>query len=242
MERHRFWELDLARAAAAIGMIAYNWAFALNYFGRADFDLNSGALWALGRMVAFGFVFIAGVSMAISFENASRKLKPSALRRKYLKSGLKIFLFGVCITIATYLFDPKATIWFGVLHLIGISALLAYPLLKNQVKTSTLILLSIPILVAGSYLQNFSFDSPVLLWLGLWPSGWYTFDYFPLLPWAGIFFLGIAMGMKLLRHHAMHNYPAKPSPLLYTALLFGRNTLAIYLIHQPLLLAFILIS
>ena len=42
--------------------------------------------------------------------------------------------------------------------------------------------------------QNVALPFPWLLWLGLPPVRYATFDYFPLLPWFGLILLGIWLG------------------------------------------------
>jgi uncharacterized membrane protein len=84
-----------------------------------------------------------------------------------------------------------------------------------------------------------SAGSPWLLWLGLAPEGFYSLDYLPLLPWFGVVLMGIALGDFL--YHGYKRRIALPDlggALLVRPLAFlGRNSLLIYFVHQPALIA-----
>ncbi|MFH1750760.1 MAG: heparan-alpha-glucosaminide N-acetyltransferase [Candidatus Micrarchaeota archaeon] len=243
----RFWQIDFARGIAVILMVAYNWLFALVYLERANFPIHDVPYWLLARLIAFSFVFLAGISLSISYARSRKKLNAQALNRKYLLRGLKIFGMGLLITLATYLYEPSATIWFGVLHLIGVSILLAIPMmgLKRKGKAFGIAALAIGL---GVILQQSTFDFPYLLWLGLWPTGWNTFDYFPLLPWFGFFLLGIISWKKYFIGRAGNARPVfnqkslKVPPLTAPIAFLGRHSLFVYLVHQPILLLMLMLT
>ena len=108
-----------------------------------------------------------------------------------MKRSLWIFGLAMGVTLVTYFFIREGFIVFGVLHLIGVSLLLAYPFLRLNGANFVFGLLFI---LGGLSLQSLSVDSPWLLWLGLAPAGFYSVDYFPLLPWFGVILIGVAFG------------------------------------------------
>ena len=124
---------------------------------------------------------------------------------------------------------------FGILHFIGLSIILVPPFLKRP-------FWSLPAgvfcIIAGNYLENFRFGFPWLLWLGFIPEQFFTVDYFPLLPWFGVFLLGVFLGNLLYPGYRRvfclpdlsGNIPVKGMAFL------GRHSLVIYLLHQPVLL------
>ena len=61
-----------------------------------------------------------------------------------------------------------------------------------------------------------------------------TEDYVPLAPWAGVMMLGIGAGHALARgnFHALTSLALSPKWLQW----LGRHSLAVYMIHQPILL------
>ncbi len=230
----RFWEVDSLRGVAIVMMIAFHLLFDLDYFRGPGFDLYSGFWFLFGRATVLIFLLLTGVSLTLSYSRALKGgvVKPS----RYLKRGLRIFLYGLAITLITWLLLPKGVIVFGVLHLIGISIILAYPFLKFRIPN---LLLGIVLIILGLFLQTLVFDFPWLLWLGLKPPAFYSFDYLPLLPWFGVVLIGIFLGNFLYPNYRRGFGIRDLSGFIpFRALSFlGRHSLIIYLLHQPVLLA-----
>lgn len=232
----RFWEIDFLRGLAVIAMIVFHFLFDLNLFASYSFDLHSGLWFLVGRFAAFTFIFLVGLSLTISYSKAKQQLPREKLFAKYLWRGLRIFFLGMLITIFTFLFFPQATIWFGVLHLIGFSIILACFFIPFKRLN---LFFAFAFILAGLFISTVRFDWPWLLWLGFYPSGLYTFDYYPLLPWFGIVLLGLYAGKSL---YPKAQRTQKPGDLSGTqpikALCFlGRHALVIYFLHQPILVA-----
>ncbi len=191
------------------------------------------------RFIASMFLFIVGVSLILSYSKVKKESKKSVIL-KYLKRGLKIFSLGLLITAVTWAFFPNDFIIFGILHLIGISIILVIPLLKFKRLNLILGLITISL---GFFLEQFRFGFDWLLWLGFIPNNFYTFDYFPILPWFGVILLGLFFG-NLLYPNGKRSFKIKDiSNFFITKFLafLGRNSLIIYLVHQPLLIIFLLI-
>jgi len=255
----RFWEVDSLRGIAVIAMVAFHAFFDLNLFAGYSFQLTQGALLGLGRFAAIAFVSLAGLSLTLSYNKAKTKLNNSQLLKKFLKRGTKIFLLGLVITAFTLLFFPQGAIWFGVLHLIGAATIIGLPFAKKPRASlfffgkkslgkmashcSASLFLGIAIILAGVFAEGIFTASPWLLWLGLKPFGFTSFDYFPLLPWLGIFLLGIFAGNCLYpeakRKFAVKDY-SQNAAISFLCFL-GRNSLLIYFLHQPVLVAAILL-
>ena len=173
--KKRFWEIDALRGFAIINMIFFNYSFALSYLGIINLDLGLENAVA----IASTFIFLSGISMTL--------MKDRTFKR-FLARGLGVFSWGLLITAITFFAFPEAFIVFGILHFIGISIIMGYFFLKFD---NINLVLGAVLLVLGLYLQTFRVDFPWLLWLGLAPVGFYTFDYFPLLPWFGVTLTGI---------------------------------------------------
>jgi uncharacterized membrane protein len=141
------------------------------------------------RVTATTFIFLVGVSLSVSFSRTKKIHRDNnKLFIKYLRRGLKVFSWGLIITLLTRIFLGKAFVIFGILHLIGISIILAYPFLKLRYWN---LLIGFLCIFLGAYLQGFSFDFFWLSWLGFRPAQFYSVDYFPLLPWFGVVLIGI---------------------------------------------------
>ncbi len=216
---------DLLRSSALLLMVAYHVAFDLHaYYGYA-IDLSSPAWFVLGRIAALSFLFLAGLSTALSLEGAAHPWRKS-LRR----AGL-ILAAALGVTAVTFLIDPGTYVRFGVLHLIGISVLFL-GLLRRYPWIALLLALAVPL---APRLLAPSLPAWAGIPLGLPPEGFASVDYYPLLPWAGVVFLGFGSAPWLLP--ALRRGPAvAESPRWLRALAFpGRHTLAVYLLHQPVI-------
>jgi uncharacterized membrane protein len=232
----RFWEVDLLRGCAVILMVLFHIAFDLDYFGAASLDVHSGFWFFLGRLAAFLFVLLVGVSLVLSYWRAELKGQAKGFLRRLLKRGLWLLALAMGITLATYFLVGEGFIVFGVLHLIGVSILLAYPFLRLR---SWSALIGILFIFIGWYFPNLGFGSPWLIWAGLAPKTFYSLDYFPLFPWFGVVLLGTALGDGLYRgYRRMVELPdLSRSPMVQAFAFLGRNSLAIYVVHQPALIA-----
>lgn len=233
----RLWEVDLLRGIAIILMIIFNYSFALSYLN--IYTVNGGTFYwyIFPRIIAGMFISISGLSLTLSYSQTKNKIES---HKKIFMRGLKIFDFGILITVITFLTFPGAFIIFGILHLIGFSIIFGQFFLKFKKMN---LLLGLIIILLGFYLQNFRFDFPWLLWLGFIPRNFYTFDYFPILPWFGVSLLGIFFG-NVLYKKGKRNFKIRDfsnSVAVKFLSFLGRNSLTIYLLHQPLLILLLII-
>jgi uncharacterized membrane protein len=231
----RFWEVDFLRGMAIILMVLFHMAFDLNYFGVYEVEMSSGFWFYLARFTASLFLLLVGVSLSLSYSRARLLGQEDRFRFRLMKRSLWIFSLAMGVTLVTYLFIGRGFIVFGVLHLIGVSLLLAYPFLRLHGMNFILGLLFILI---GLFLQSLSVDFSWLLWLGLAPWDFRSVDYFPLLPWFGVILMGVAFGDLFYRGYSRRiPVPDLAGSSLVSGLAFlGRNSLAIYLAHQPVLI------
>ncbi len=235
-QKTRFWEVDLLRGLAVVMMIVFHLFYDLNYFGIYRVDISSGFWFYFPRITAGLFILLVGVSLALSYSRTEMQGRKDRIFIKLLKRGLWIFSLGMVVTVVTYLFVEERFIVFGILHFIGVSIILSYPFLRLKALNLGLGAAAIGL---GLYLQGLSFPYPWLLWLGLAPDGFYTLDYIPLFPWFGVVLLGIFLGSSLYGGYQRKFILSDLSGLALPGALclLGRNSLLIYLIHQPLIIA-----
>ena len=235
----RFWEVDAARGVAIVMMVVYHTTYDLDVLGGYDIQSTSG-FWALFADVTAGlFLSLVGVSLAIS--RARTSLAGRRLFGKYLARGLRVLLYGMILTLVFLVLD-MGVVAFGILHLIGVSIILAYPFLK--LRFANLVLGTI-IFAAGQYVlsQNLTAQSFWLLPFGVMPEGVMMPDYRPLLPWFGVVLIGLSFGNVVYAGGLRPVSLADTAPLLTRPLLpLGRNSLFIYLIHQPIIIALLALS
>ena len=214
-------ELDSLRATALVMMLVSNFVTDLNYFGIMEVE-KGDQWWWLARATAFLFVSISGISYFLAHQ------KQYDFFKTFDRTKNLIF-WAFAITIITYIFEPSAYVRFGVLHLLALASIIAFPFARRPVYAFGLgiVLLLLPLSL-----------NPNLVWLGLQETGTFAVDYFPLNPWLGIFFIFLAISSQI--------YPDS-KPLLNFKwperwLWFGRNTLPIYVIHQPILIGLLILS
>lgn len=68
---------------------------------------------------------------------------------------------------------------------------------------------------------------------GFPPRDFYSADYFPLIPWWGLFGFAAALGALWLKKGSVPDLLKKDAPFLRT---LGRKSLWIYLLHQPVIM------
>ena len=232
----RFWEVDFLRGWAIVLMVLFHSVYDLNYFRVYEVEISSGIWFYLARFTASLFLLLVGVSLTLSYSRAKLLGEEDRFRFRLLKRGVWIFSLGLGITLVTYLSIGKGFIVFGVLHLIGISLLLAYPFLRLH--WQNFIFGSIFIAV-GLYLQTVNVEFPWLIWLGLAPQDFYSLDYVPIFPWFGVVLMGMGLGDLVYPGYRRRVIlPDLTDSFFVRSLAFlGRNSLAIYLVHQPVLIA-----
>ena len=217
-------------------MVVYHLMYDLDYFGGYPIESTSGFWARFADATAGTFLFLVGVSLAISYSRASAGGPGRGLFGKYLLRGLRILAYGMVLTAVFFLLG-MGVVAFGILHLIGVSIILAYPLLRYRFAN---LILGLSLIAVGVYMriEGVSSESPWLLPFGVVPESLVMPDYRPLLPWFGVVLLGVFAGNVVYgggRRPALFagKAPAPARPLLP----LGRNSLFIYLVHQPILIA-----
>jgi uncharacterized membrane protein len=229
----RFWEIDALRGMAIIMMVIFHLLYDLDYFGFVPVAVHSGFWRSFALVTASLFVFLVGVSLSISHARAQQRLDGFPLYLKYFRRGAGIFLLGVLISAVTYLFLGDGYVVFGILHLIGLSIIIA-PLFFPYPRGC--LIGGILVIAAGFFITGI--EGPIwLAWLGVHPAGFYSIDYEPLFPWFGLVLLGLFTGGAL--------YPGGKRRFLFADIrnpfsdglsYLGRHSLLIYVLHQPVIL------
>jgi uncharacterized membrane protein len=222
-------------------MVLYHLVFDLEYFAVYDIDVYSGFWLTVARAAASLFLLLVGLSLSLSHSRARLLGQEDGFFFHLLKRSVGILGLALGVTVVTYLFIGKGFIVFGVLHLIGLSLLLAYPFLRQHMANFVFGLLFI---LLGIYLQNISVGFPWLLWLGLAPHDFYSVDYFPVFPWMGVILVGMGLGSMFYPEYR-RRIPLRDlagSPFVRSLTFLGRNSLTVYLVHQPVIIILLLLG
>ena len=187
---------------------------------------------------AAAFVLISGICCRLSRSNALR--------------GAKLLWVAIGLTIVTYLLQlfgiDGVVIWFGILHLLSLSMLFYAATGKVLDKVPwwitiplCLIIFALTFNLENGYfgIASFSVDLPHALKLnrqlfpfGITAPGFFSADYFPLLPWLPMFIVGTVLGKPFEKGTAPKIFTKNPVPLFAWC---GKKSLIIYLVHQPIL-------
>lgn len=152
-----------------------------------------------------------------------------------LRRGAQVLLCAAAVSAVTFL--AGSPIRFGVLSCLGVCMLLWGAL--GRLSNAALLALAAASILLGALLPRISVSVPFLYPLGLVRADFQSADYFPLFPFLGYFLSGSCLGRRLYPLRRPLLPFAFTSPLSRFLRLCGRQSLLLYLIHQPVLIALI---
>ncbi len=240
-EKKRIFLLDEIRGFCVFVMIIYHAYFVMN-----DFYSIGAAGWLydfftpLEPIFAGVFISICGLSCTLSHNN--------------LKRGLKVLAAAAAFSLVTCVILPHfdvygAEVYFGILHFLAVSILIFIPLKKLFYKIDPRIGV-VACAVLFFFFRNIEkgslgFSPPLTFnlpdWLythyylvpfGMYPQGFTTADYFPLLPFIFIFFAGVFLGVWFQKN-GYPDFAYKKRVPFFDYL--GRHAFIVYLAHIPVI-------
>ena len=237
MTEKRIYWIDNARAVAMVSMVIYHavWDLVFLYGVRVPwFHSNAAFYWQ--QSICWTFIFLAGFCTCFS--------------RSVLRQGLIVSFWGLVVTFVTLVVSPQSRILFGVLTLIGSCCLLMVLLKSFLWKVPPMagfavswICFALTYRIAEGYLGLFGFKLVQLpkemyrnmftTYLGFPYAGFYSSDYFALFPWMFLF-LGGVFGGRLWRKYSPRVLERCDFRLPVLSWL-GRHSLAVYVLHQPVI-------
>jgi uncharacterized membrane protein len=233
----RFQRLDSLRGAALIAMASYHFMWDLANFEYLDAAFPSTGWPRLyARLIASTFLAMAGFSLVLAHGSGIRW-------RNFWKRFAIIVGAAALVTVATYFIIPQGFIFFGILHEIAFASLVGLIFVRAPWPVTLVVaaaLMALGITGAIERMRSELFDAPWLWWVGLSTRTHNSFDYVPVLPWFGLFLLGMALArtgavQNWLRQNDRGITSDKPgkAPLAF----LGRHSLVFYLVHQPILIS-----
>lgn len=223
--------LDLARSALLVAMAVFHTAKDLEMFGLIPPGTTFSGGWPIfAKTVAAGFLFLVGVGLQLG-HGAGIRWTPFWRRLAKIVAGAGL------VTLATRIALPQGFVFFGILHSIAVASVLGLAFLRLP----ALLTLAVAgvVFVAPQVYHSAAFDPVWLQWIGFADRLPRTIDFEPVFPWFAPCLLGIAAA-KIARSLTPRRVTAprsEPSALLRRLAWPGRHALAVYLIHQPVLLA-----
>ncbi|MYZ49704.1 DUF1624 domain-containing protein [Rhizobiales bacterium L72] len=205
-------------------MVVYHFSWDLSFFGLIGVDVGSALGWRIfARLIAGAFLFLVGVSLVLASRRGIRW-------RPFLRRLAILVAAAAAITVATWFVFPESFVFFGILHEIALASVLGLAFLRAPLPLVAAA--AVLAALAPSFLAAPVFDHPALLWLGLYTVPPVSNDYVPVFPWFAIVLAGILAARLAAARLPAPAHVAAPARALAW---LGRNSLAIYLVHQPIL-------
>ncbi|WP_085310282.1 DUF1624 domain-containing protein [Planktotalea arctica] len=224
--------IDIARTAALAAMVVFHFTYDLELFGFAPRGTIASREWVLfAQAIAGSFIFLSGVSLVLAAQGGPLD------RGKYLKRLAMIGAAAIAVSLGTYVAMGSAFVRFGILHILFCASILGLVFLRRGFWLAGLFGI---VVVALPHTASWPFvNSVYLLWLGATieplPA---MVDYIPLIPWFGVFLLGMSFAQLVTRLGAWGGLAGMLDPARRGVRLIswpGKHSLAVYLIHQPVL-------
>lgn len=226
--KKRIWELDAFRGLCILGMVMIHLIFDLTaLYGVID--------WNYPRW--FSYLMNWGGVLFLLLSGTCATLGSRSVRR-----GTIVFLCGMVITAVTWgmyalgMAGKAVIIWFGALHCLGCCMILWW--FFRRLPTPMLTLTGLILIAWGLWLQTRVFDFTWAMPLGYQYRGFASSDYFPLILNLGFFLIGAVLGRKIYgkKETRFPNVNENSVPIRFLCAC-GRNSLWIYLLHQPMIFA-----
>lgn len=222
---NRLYWLDFLRFALLFSMILYHFYWDLSYFNLINNSPFSKKLWQyFAHATAAGFLLISGFSLTLSYflgDNANFKTR-------FIIRLSKLVISALAITIITYVVFPQNYIYFGILHQIAIASLILLILFRLSI-----ILNIICVFILLLFNKQF-ITMPAFSWVGLSNFVKPSLDFVPIFPWTAYIIIGSILARLYLKVNIIF-YTKKNKFITFCS----KNSLIIYLIHQPILFSIV---
>ncbi len=221
-----------------LAMIIYHFFWDLGYFKFIDQkNITQGVPLLIAQCIGASFIIISGISFKLASLSGNFK-------KKFLKRIGVLLVICLLITLITFFLDKKSFIFFGIIHLLATCSFIG--LLLSRIKKNYLLFVLFLFSLIPS-VSKIKYDFPIYIsWLGLNSEIPTTNDFYPLFPWVSFYVFGL-WACKPLRNfiaaknkNSLINYYKFIN--IYGGLQFlGRNSLTVYILHQPIFFSLFLI-
>ncbi len=232
----RYSVLDIIRGIALINMIIYHALWDLVYIFSVDLQWykSTGAfIWQ--QCICCTFILLSGFCSGLG------KIKPGRI--------MSVFVASLLISVITAVFMSENIIMFGILSLIASGMFLTYiidKVIKNKNPYLGLVICLLLFLITrdinSGYLGFYGvrildlpkewYSNLLTAYMGLPYDSFVSNDYFSLMPWFFLYQTGYFL-CGVLKRHGMLKYLSfyQNKPIGW----IGQHSLAIYLLHQPII-------
>lgn len=240
---NRLQRIDEIRGFTLISMIIYHFMWDLRYI--ADFNISwyggtASNIWQ--KSICITFIFISGFCFSFG--------------KKRLKRSLIIFMCGALISAVTFILMPENRVVFGVLTFLGSAGFITIivdklnKIIVSKINESTFnltMLIGTLLLFISFFNVNFGYiffpkktllpkylyDGYFMTFIGFPDPSFFSTDYFAILPWIFLYLSGYFMQKTIGNKQDVVKYLLNDRFKFISYL--GRNSLIIYMVHQPVL-------
>ncbi len=234
--------LDWLRGLTLVAMAAYHAMWDMVYIFRTDipwYRSQWGFIWQ--QSICWTFILLSGFCFRLG--------------KHPLKRGLMVFAGGVVVSLVSIVVMPQSAIRWGVLTLMGSCMLLMIPLNKPLQRVNPYLGLGVSFLLFGAtryaargYVGFFSkallvlpqwlYQNLLTAWLGFPGTEFASTDYFPIVPWLLLYLCGYFLYGIFQRNSWLMLLQKPTIPALEW---LGRNSLLLYMLHQPVIYGVLLL-
>ncbi|MDD2401333.1 MAG: heparan-alpha-glucosaminide N-acetyltransferase [Clostridia bacterium] len=215
--KNRIWGLDFLRGIALVLMVYFHIMYDMKEMYNYEVIYESGFNYYIGKASGILFILVSGISCSFSRNNTQR--------------AIKLFFIAMGITILTHIYESDLGIKFGILHFLSLSILMSKIFLK--INSYLLAVFGTIIIFLSRYVYLFNVNWNLFFPLGITTANFISSDYYPLIPWFGVFIYGLILGKKIYcKKTRRFSHIAKAGVIIT----LGKYTLPIYLIHQPVIM------
>lgn len=242
VKKVRYAVLDELRGIVFVSMVLYHgmWDWIYLFDGEAKwYQGTAGYIWQ--QSICWSFIILSGFCWHLGHD-------------KYRHACI-VFGAGLLITLVTCVWTPQDRIIFGVLTFLGMAAFITTILQSILLRcrpfaglTVSAILFGITRNINSGYLgferwhllklPEKMYQNLATTFLGFLSEDFYSTDYFSLFPWLFLFWFGFFLYRCVntsQREGGMSFLEKGTCPVLQW---MGRHSLALYLVHQPVLFIF----
>lgn len=224
--------VDVVRGIAIAGVVLFHLVWDLAFLRVIPPELAFHPLWLLfGRTLAGTFMVLVGVSLVLASTNGFRV-------RPFMRRLVMLVVAALAITLVTRVAFPQTFVYFGILHAIAVASLIGALVLPLH--TFVIAVLGVAVYASGFFWTSAAFDPRWLAWTGFATTPPPSNDFVPVFPWVGLTLLGMAGTRLALTLGWVHRMRQVHGSLARSFRWLGRHSLAIYLVHQPVLLGMLI--
>lgn len=250
-QQRRLHLIDEYRGFVVLNMIVYHAIWDLVYMFGVNwqwYKSDIGRIWQ--QWICWSFILVSGFCWQMG--------------KNHLKRGLLVYGAGMVISLVTVVVMPSAKVLFGVLTFLGSSMILMIPVDFLTQKINAVVgAVGSFLLFLFTYSVNrgyFGFGTQKIIilpkewyansfttYLGFMESGFFSTDYFSIIPWFFLFVTGYYLYTLLIGSDSLfaaHTKDVNQTNPIRTVLehsvcpplgWIGKHALLIYMLHQPVI-------